>query len=61
VHENIVFCVKNEQVSSVQIRDTVPLQVREWEGSSDAEEQLLVPDMYADKLGDLLDRIKDLH
>jgi hypothetical protein len=36
------------------------LQVHEWEKSSDEEENRLVPDIYADKLGDLLHRIKDL-
>jgi len=35
-------------------------KVREWEGSSDAEEQRLVPDKYLDRLGDLLNRIQHL-
>lgn len=35
-------------------------KVREWEASSVAEEQVLVPDLYADRLGDLLERIRDL-
>lgn len=35
-------------------------QVREWEASSCEEERRLVADCYMDKLGDLLDRIKDL-
>merc|ERR1711860_106420 len=30
-------------------------QVREWEKSSDPEENRLVPDFYVDKLGDLLE------
>jgi len=35
-------------------------KVREWEGSSDAEERRLVPDKFADRLGELLDRIQHL-
>jgi len=35
-------------------------KVREWEGSSDTEEQRLVPDKYLDRLGDLLNRIQHL-
>jgi hypothetical protein len=50
--------------SRIRIRNTVYdslfLQVHEWEKSSDEEEKRLVPDIYADKLGDLLHRIKDL-
>ncbi|XP_023330012.1 glycerol-3-phosphate phosphatase isoform X4 [Eurytemora carolleeae] len=35
-------------------------KVKDWETSTDSEEQRLVPDKFADRLGDLLDRIKDL-
>jgi len=34
--------------------------VADWSASADPEEQRLVPDKFADKLGDLLERIKDL-
>ena len=35
-------------------------ETRTWEVSEDAEERRMVADFYADKLGDLLDRVKML-
>jgi len=35
-------------------------QTRAWEASEDPEERRQVADHYIDKLGDLLDRIKDM-
>ena len=35
-------------------------ETRKWEVSEDQEERRMVADFYADKLGDLLDRVKAL-
>ena len=35
-------------------------ETRVWEASEKEEERRLVADFYLDKLGDLLDRVKDL-
>jgi len=35
-------------------------ETRVWEASEDHEERRMVADYYADKLGDLLDRVKDM-
>ena len=35
-------------------------QTRAWEVSEDQEERRMVADFYADKLGDLLDRVKSM-
>ena len=35
-------------------------ETRAWEASEKEEERKLVADFYLDKLGDLLDRVKDL-
>jgi len=35
-------------------------ETRTWEKSEDMEERRMVADYYVDKLGDLLDRVKNL-
>ena len=54
------FCGSQVQILPLHSSFCSLEETRTWEASEKEEERKLVADFYLDKLGDLLDRVKDI-